>query len=115
MRGLSLTLVLAGVLLWGVAQGVHDAVMLAALSHFVPEHLRARAFGLFSALYGIAWFAGSAVLGWLYDHNLPALAVVSGTVCMDKYEASVWRVPDPAGANKGLVKRIQTGRSARSF
>ena len=71
---------LAGVLLWGISQGVHDAVMLAALSHFVPEHLRARAFGLFSALYGIAWFAGSAVLGWLYDHNLSALAVVSGAV-----------------------------------
>ena len=25
----------------------------------------------------------------------PADAVVSGTVCMDKYEASVWRVPNP--------------------
>jgi hypothetical protein len=36
-------------------------------------------------------------------------AVVSGTVCMDKYEASVWRVPDPLGANKILVKRIQQG------
>jgi formylglycine-generating enzyme required for sulfatase activity len=38
-------------------------------------------------------------------------AVVAGTVCMDKYEASVWRVPDPAGANKGLVKRIQQGKA----
>jgi len=39
----------------------------------------------------------------------PADAVVSGTVCMDKYEASVWRVPNPTGANKGLVKKIQAG------
>lgn len=38
-------------------------------------------------------------------------AVVSGTVCMDKYEASVWRVPDPLGANKGLVKKIQQGKA----
>lgn len=38
-------------------------------------------------------------------------AVVSGTVCMDKYEASVWRVPNPLGANKGLVKRIQQGKA----
>jgi len=36
-------------------------------------------------------------------------AVVSGTVCMDKYEASVWRVALPATANKGLVKKIQQG------
>ncbi len=38
-------------------------------------------------------------------------AVVSGTVCMDTYEASVWRVPDPLGANKGLVKKIQAGKA----
>jgi len=38
-------------------------------------------------------------------------AVVSGTVCMDRYEASVWRVPDPLGANKGLVKKIQQGKA----
>jgi hypothetical protein len=38
-------------------------------------------------------------------------AVVSGTVCMDKYEASVWRVPDPLGANKRLVRKIQQGKA----
>ena len=38
-------------------------------------------------------------------------AVVSGTVCMDTYEASVWRVSDPLGANKGLVKKIQAGKA----
>jgi hypothetical protein len=40
----------------------------------------------------------------------PVDAVVSGTVCMDKYEASVWRVPLPATANKSLVKKIQQGK-----
>ena len=29
-------------------------------------------------------------------------AVVAGTVCMDTYEASVWRVSDPLVANKGV-------------
>jgi len=38
-------------------------------------------------------------------------AVVSGTVCMDRYEASVWRVPDPLGANRGLVKKIRQGKA----
>ena len=38
-------------------------------------------------------------------------AVIAGTVCMDKYEASVWRVPNPLGANKGLVKKIQQGKA----
>lgn len=70
-------LALAGALIWGLSQGVHDAVMNAALSHMVPEAIRARAFGLYSALYGVAWFAGSALLGWLYDHSIPALVAVS--------------------------------------
>ena len=38
-------------------------------------------------------------------------AVVSGTVCMDKYEASVWRVPNPTSVNKGLVKKITQGKA----
>ena len=38
-------------------------------------------------------------------------AVVAGTVCMDKFEASVWRVPNPTTANKGLVKKIQQGKA----
>ncbi len=37
-------------------------------------------------------------------------AVVAGTVCMDTYEASVWRVSDSTGANKGLVKKIRQGK-----
>jgi formylglycine-generating enzyme required for sulfatase activity len=32
-------------------------------------------------------------------------AVVAGTVCLDKYEASVWRVTDPS-----VVKKIQNGK-----
>ncbi len=36
-------------------------------------------------------------------------AVASGTLCVDRYEASVWRVPDPTGANAALVAKIQRG------
>ena len=44
----------------------------------------------------------------------PVDAVVSGTVCMDKYEASVWRVPNPLGANKALVTKIQRGTATEA-
>jgi len=68
---------LVGALFWGLSLGVHDAVMNAAIAGFVPENLRAHAFGLFSAVYGIAWFAGSALLGLLYDHSLMTLILVA--------------------------------------
>jgi len=38
-------------------------------------------------------------------------AVVAGTVCLDRYEASVWRVPNPTTTNASLVKKIQLGRA----
>ena len=39
----------------------------------------------------------------------PADSVAAGTVCLDRYEASVWRVPNATTINAGLVARIQHG------
>ena len=39
----------------------------------------------------------------------PVDAVASGGGCMDKYEASVWRVPNPTTANTELVGKIKSG------
>src|SRR5262245_12632831 len=57
-------------------------------------------------LAGTAWAQGARPL-----KKCPEDAVVSGTVCMDRYEASVWRVPDPTDTNKDLVKKIQQGKA----
>ncbi len=48
-----------------------------ALAHLVPATSRARAYGIFSAVFGIAWFLGSALLGALYDISIPLLVIVS--------------------------------------
>jgi len=39
----------------------------------------------------------------------PPDSVVSGTTCMDTYEATVWRVSDPTTTNKLLVAKITNG------
>ena len=39
----------------------------------------------------------------------PPDAVVSGPGCMDRYEASVWRVPNATTTNRVLVTKIQRG------
>jgi hypothetical protein len=36
-------------------------------------------------------------------------AVQAGTACLDRYEASVWRVPNPTTTNAPLVRKIQFG------
>ncbi len=68
---------LTGAILWGLAVGTQNALMSASVARLVPESMRARAYGLFSAIYGIAWFAGSALLGALYDHSRIALVAVA--------------------------------------
>lgn len=37
-----------------------------------------------------------------------------GAVCMDAYEASVWRVPEPTTTNASLVRKIRLGRASRT-
>ncbi len=41
-------------------------------------------------------------------------AVLAGTACLDRYEASVWRVPNPAATNASLVRKIQLGIATRA-
>lgn len=38
-------------------------------------------------------------------------AVIAGTVCMDKYEASVWLVPFSTTTHRGLVNKIREGKA----
>lgn len=74
------TLALIGALLWGIGLGAHESVMQAAVAHMIPPERLGSAYGLFGAVFGAAWFAGSAALGALYDWSVTAavvLAVVS--------------------------------------
>jgi predicted MFS family arabinose efflux permease len=73
-------LALAGTALWGVALGVHESIMSAAIADMVPLESRARAYGLFTAIFGIAWFLGSSALGFLYDKSIMMLVILSVVV-----------------------------------
>ena len=44
----------------------------------------------------------------------PTDSIRAGNVCLDKYEAVVVRVPDPTGANAGLVTKIQEGTATEA-
>jgi MFS family permease len=69
-----------GMGLWGVGLGAQDSVMRAALADFVPADRRGTGYGIFHMAFGVFWFAGSALMGLLYDHSLLALVVFSVVV-----------------------------------
>ncbi len=62
--------VVVGAVLWGIGLGAQDSVMRAAVMGMVPAHRRATAYGMLNAGYGLMWFAGSAIMGALYDVSL---------------------------------------------
>jgi MFS family permease len=66
-------LALIGVALWGLGMGVHESIIPAAVATMVPQQRRPSAYGIFTGVYGIAWFIGSVIIGRLYDVSLPAL------------------------------------------
>jgi MFS family permease len=61
--------------LWGLGMGVHESIIPAAVTPMVPATSRSSAYGIFTAAYGIAWFVGSAAMGFLYDISIPAVVV----------------------------------------
>lgn len=70
-------LAVAGTALWGLGIGVQESIMAAVVAEMVPPQRRASAYGLFDTGYGVFWFLGSALMGFLYDHTLTGLIVFS--------------------------------------
>jgi MFS family permease len=68
---------LVGMALWGVGMGAQESVMRAAIAGMVPAARRGTAYGLFNTGYGIFWFVGSALIGFLYDISIPYLIAFS--------------------------------------
>jgi MFS family permease len=66
---------LIGAAVWGLGMGVHESIIPAVVAPMVSPNRRASAYGLFTAGYGVAWFAGSAIMGMLYDHSVTTTVV----------------------------------------
>lgn len=58
---------LAGAALWGLGMSVQESLIPAAVAPMVSPARRAHAYGLFTAVYGTAWVAGSIVIGVLVN------------------------------------------------
>lgn len=68
----SVPLVWIGAALWGAVMGVHESTMRAAIADIVPRERRGVGYGTFTAIYGLAWLAGAALIGVLYDVSIDA-------------------------------------------
>ncbi len=68
---------LAGMVLWGVGMGVQESVLRAAVAGMAPAHRRGSAYGIFNAAFGLCWFAGSTLMGVLYESSPLRLVILA--------------------------------------
>ncbi len=73
----SMPLVLAGVVLWGIGMGAQESVVKAVIANLISPEKRATAYGIFNAIFGLAWFLGSTLMGFLYDQKILLLVIFS--------------------------------------
>lgn len=66
-----------GVALWGIGMGAQESVLKAVVAKIVTKDKRASAYGIFNAGFGLFWFLGSLLLGYLYNLSFIAIALAS--------------------------------------
>ena len=95
--------VVLGAALWGMGMGVHESIIPAAVAPMVSRSRRASAFGVFTAAYGVCWFAGSALIGWIYDRSITdavAFCVISQLLAVPVF---AWVSRRNAEPNSGIA------------
>lgn len=71
------TFALIGICLWSVGLGTHESLMRAVISTMIPQARRGSGYGIFNAAFGIAWFLGSILMGFLYEKSILAVVMFS--------------------------------------
>ncbi len=65
-----------GIVLWGAVMGIHETIVKAAIADITPLKKRGTGYGIFNTANGLAMFAGSALVGLLYDASLLGAIIV---------------------------------------
>lgn len=71
----SITLIVIGMMIFGVVLGTHETIMRSAIADITPFHKRGTSYGVFNAAYGLALLIGSTLMGRLYDLNQTGLII----------------------------------------
>lgn len=70
-------LLIGGMALWGIGMGAQESILRAVVSDITPVDRRATAYGVFNAGYGLAWFIGSSLMGFLYARTIIGMVMFS--------------------------------------
>ena len=89
-----------GVACWATGIGAQDAILRSGIARVVSMNKRGSAFGAFNGIYGVMWFVGSAIMGFLYDRSLIAMVLFGLTLQLAAAACFFWlrgRIQPAAG------------------
>jgi len=100
-------IVVAGSFVWGAGIGIFEPVLRASIAEFTSLERRGEVYGTITAVYGTAWFVGSAVMGVLYDLSFGHLITYVVLVEAAALVAYLWlyrsRIPIRPGEGPGDI------------
>jgi predicted MFS family arabinose efflux permease len=70
--------------------GAQESIMRAAIADMTSPARRATAYGVFNLAYGVAWFSGSALMGWMYAHSIAGLMAFSVAAQLFAIPCFIW-------------------------
>ena len=79
-----------GVACWATGIGAQDAILRSGIARVVSMNKRGSAFGAFNGIYGVMWFLGSAIMGFLYDRSLIAVVIFGLTLQLAAAASFFW-------------------------
>ena len=104
------SLAMLGMALWGVGLGAQKAILKAAIVGMVPSERRGTAYGLYNAAYGVSWFLGSSLMGWLYGPSPAALAGLSVTAELAAVPLILLVAHMQVAANAAIAAGLKEGK-----
>jgi predicted MFS family arabinose efflux permease len=86
------SVVVVGVVLWGVHLGITQGLLAAMVAHAAPADLRGTAYGLFNLVSGAALLLASVLAGLLWDRHGSAFTFYAGALfCAMTLLGLAWR------------------------
>jgi MFS family permease len=66
-----------GMIIWGVSMGSQESIMRSSVAVMTSVKIRGRAYGVLNTAYGVSWFIGSVIMGYLYGISILYLVIFS--------------------------------------
>jgi MFS family permease len=85
-----LWIAIAGIALWSLVHAAENSIGKAMIAAIVPRAQRGRAYGVYYVVFGVAWWAGSVLLGYLYDHSHVATGAVASAALVLGAAVVMW-------------------------